>query len=233
MTISSLSDAPSSIEPFLEEEQEKLDERNAESIDDMEMGKEDFLQLLVTQLKMQDPLDPMEDQEFAAQLAQFSSLEQLININESLEGQGNLADRFSSSMAADLIGEEVQAEGERVEWTGDGEVPLSFDLDSPASKATITVHDEAGQPVFEQDLEALDDGFHEFAWDGKDAQGNEVPNGTYAFSIEATDTDGESVDARPYVSGTVDRVTFGAEGPMLQIGDRQVPIDQVHSVEGR
>lgn len=198
------------------------------------MGKEDFLQLLVTQLKSQDPMNPMKDQEFAAQLAQFSSLEQLLNINETLGGQSEstsaLADRINRSTAADLLGKDVQAAGDVLGWTGEGEVPLSFELDGPAEEVTIAVKDAGGTTVFEQNLGVMDEGFHEFAWDGKNADGNEVPYGTYTFAVEAVDSEGESVATDLFANGKVDRVTFGSEGPMLWINGRQVPMDQVRSV---
>lgn len=202
-----------------------------------EMGKEDFLKLLVTQLKTQDPMNPMEDQEFAAQLAQFSSLEQLLNINETLGQQstatGSLAERINSNMATDMIGKEVQAEGDQIIWAGEGETPLGFDLDAAAAEVQVTVYDAAGQPVFDQKMGSLDEGVHEFAWDGQDADGNELPHGSYTFSVEAVDSEGEAVSATSYVNGTVDRVTFGDNGPLLWVNDRQISMDQVRSIENR
>lgn len=199
-----------------------------------ELGKQDFLELLTTQLKSQDPMNPMKGQDFAAQLAQFSSLEQLLNINETLTGQstsnGLLAERINSSMAAGFLGKEVQASGTALQWTGDGEVPLSFDLASPASDVTVKIKDATGQPVFEQDMGSLNAGFHELAWDGTDANGNEVPRGSYTFSIEAADSNGDMVDTTPYLSGTVDRVTFGSNGPMLWVNGKQIPLNQVRSI---
>lgn len=227
MDLSSLTNAAPSAQSLLQG-----DPANQEESQDV-MGKDDFLQLLVTQLKTQDPMNPMEDQEFAAQLAQFSSLEQLMNLNESFSNQSAISERLNSSMAADLLGKEVQTMGNAIEWTGDGEVPLSFNLDSPASDVKIVVHDSTGQSVFEQDVGSLNDGFHEFAWDGMDADGNEVPNGSYTFSVEAIGSDGESVEVSPFVNGTVDRVTFGSGGPMLQIDGREVPMNQVRSIENR
>lgn len=230
MDISSVTNDVFSAQALSEGDEEK--EQTSEEM--AEMGKEDFLKLLVTQLQTQDPMNPMEDQEFAAQLAQFSSLEQLLNINEAIGNQseltGMVTDGLNSSMAADMIGKVVQAEGDQVAWTGEGEVPLSFDLDGAATDVQVAVRDVGGQAVFEQDMGALDEGGHEFAWDGTDTDGNEVPHGSYTFSVEAIDSEGEPVEVTSYVDGIVDRVTFGSDGPMLWVGDRQVSLDQVRSV---
>jgi len=202
-----------------------------------ELGKQDFLQLLTTQLKAQDPMSPMKGQEFAAQLAQFSSLEQLLNINETLSGQnasnGLLASRLNSSMAADFLGKEVQAGGNALQWTGDGEVPLGFDLAGPASDVRLTIRDATGNPIFQQDMGGLSAGFHEFAWDGANADGEQVPRGSYTFSVEAADTNGTAVEAAPYQSGTVDRVTFGEGEPTLWVNGSQIPLSQVRSLATR
>lgn len=201
------------------------------------LGKQDFLKLLTTQLKAQDPMSPMKGQEFAAQLAQFSSLEQLLNINETLSGQsssnGLLASRLNSSMAADFLGKEVQAGGNALQWTGDGDVPLGFDLAGPATDVRLTIRDATGNPVFQQDMGGLNAGFHEFAWDGTNADGEDVARGSYSFTVEAADSNGTAIEASPYQSGTVDRVTFGEGEPTLWVNGSQIPLSQVRSLASR
>ena len=228
MDISSLTNAAASAQNPSKAEQAR---------EQAQMGKEDFLQLLVAQLKSQDPMNPMKGQEFAAQLAQFSSLEQLLNINETLSGQstsnGLLAERINSSMASDFLGRTVQAQGNSIQWTSGDDVPLSFDLASPAADVQITIRDATGQPVFQQDMGSLSAGQHAFAWDGVNENGDEVPRGSYTFEIAAADSNGDAVDSTPYLNGTVDRVTFGSDGPMLWVNGQQVPLNQVRSVAQR
>lgn len=203
--------------------------------DNTKMGKQDFLKLLVTQLRNQDPMKPMKGQEFAAQLAQFSSLEQLINIDETLSSQqgsnGILAESINSGLAADMLGTRVQAQGNYATWRDNGDLPLHFELGSPAASATITIRNSAGQVVRTEDLGTLAGGHQTFEWDGSNNDGETVPNGTYQFSIEATDSQGVPVDTTTFLNGTVDRVTFGQDGIMLWIGDTKVPLDQVRSME--
>lgn len=198
------------------------------------LGKQEFLKLLTTQLKSQDPMNPMKGQEFAAQLAQFSSLEQLLNINETLGSQGSstelLASRVNSSMAADFLGKEVQASGNALQWGGDGEVAMGFDLAGPAADVRVTIQDATGRPVFEQTTGGLSAGFHEFAWDGTNADGEEVARGRYTFSVEAIDSNGTAIEATSYQNGTVDRVTFGEGEPTLWVNDNPIPLSQVRSL---
>lgn len=235
MDINTLTNAASA--QAASETQQTREELKAEqeAKDRTQMGKDDFLKLLTTQLKSQDPMNPMEGQEFAAQLAQFSSLEQLLNINESIGGQSSaleqLADRINRSSASGLLGKAVQAQGDTIQWKGDGEVALGFDLEDPATDVNLTIRDAAGRPVLEQNLGGLDADFHEFGWDGTDSNGNPLPSGSYSFSIDATDRDGEAVETTSYQNGTVDRVTFSDGQPMLWVNGDQVPLSDVRSLD--
>ena len=130
------------------------------------LGRDEFLQLLVTQLSNQDPLNPMDGQEFAAQLAQFSSLEQLISINETMiqsgEINGLLAQSVNSGVAADLIGKTIEAEGNEFHFNGEDATTLRFELGSAASEVQVEVYNPAGQLIRTESLSNLDSGEHTF-----------------------------------------------------------------------
>jgi flagellar basal-body rod modification protein FlgD len=198
------------------------------------LGKDEFLRLLVAQLSNQDPLNPMDGQEFAAQLAQFSSVEQLININETLGIQGSmqqlLAQSISNSSAAGLIGKMIEAEGSKVAVGAEGDVPIRFELADAASEVKITIEDGAGTVVRTIDLQNLGKGEQSFTWDGMKSTGGRVPSGNYVIKITATGTDGKSIDATTIARGRVDRVSFGQDGATLWIGDVSVPLSSVRSV---
>lgn len=199
------------------------------------MGKQDFLKLLVTQLRTQDPMNPMKGQEFAAQLAQFSSVEQLTNIKSTLESQnqsnGLLSQSINSGVAADLLGKRVEASGNQIEWQGEDPVDLGFELGSAAEEATLTVHDEAGNVVYEKDLGALDKGEHDVTWEGTNTDGETAAAGNYTFELSAQDANGDALNVKTHMSGTVDRVTFGQDGILLWINGTKIPMGQVQSVE--
>lgn len=199
------------------------------------MGKEDFLKMLVTQLRNQDPMNPLEGHEFAAQLAQFSSVEQLIGISDALSEtsriNGMLAQSINSGVAAGLIGKTVFAAGDAVHLPPDGAAELHFKLERAAQNVTATIRDAAGNVVRTFELGANDAGEHGITWDGLDANGARVPPGTYRLDLTAIDSADAPVEAESFVKGAVDRVSFGKHGILLWIGDRSVAMENVESVE--
>ena len=167
-----------------------------------ELGKEQFLQLLVTQLQNQDPLNPMEDQEFIAQMAQFSSLEQLMNLNVSMQGLTDATNNQQMFSATNYIGKN-STEG------ADGEIvseitPFYYTFNAPTTSTTITVYDAQGNPVYVENLDAKDGGtVFKFQWDGKNNSGETMPDGTYTVAVTAKDADGEAVLCTPMVADKV------------------------------
>lgn len=198
------------------------------------LGQDDFLLLLVTQLNNQDPLNPLDGQEFAAQLAQFSTLEQLISIDDTLTGNsalmGALNDTTNAGIAAGLIGKDIEAQGNLVSWSGGDAVPISFDLGATASSVRVTIRDASGNVVRTLDAGGRARGDNVVEWDGKNSDGTTVSDGVYSFEIEANDADDFPVSATSLIKGTVDRVTFGTEGIQLWIGEVPVLLGSVSSI---
>ena len=198
------------------------------------LGRDEFLQLLVTQLSNQDPLNPMDGQEFAAQLAQFSSLEQLIDINDSLlqsgELNGLLAQSVNAGVAADLIGKTIEAEGNEFTYGGEGSTNLRFELSTAANDVQIEILNPAGQVIRTESLSNLSSGEHTFEWDGNDAEGAAQAQGAYSYRVTATDAEGNTINARTFISGEVDRVTYNQNGIFLWIGDTSFNMGDVSSV---
>lgn len=201
---------------------------------DMQMGRQEFLKLLMTQMKNQDPMNPMKGQEFAAQLAQFSSVEQLMNINESLTSQQSqsqqLAESLKNSTAAGLIGKSVRAAGDSLQLKGQDTADIPFTLERRAKKVRVTISDAAGNPVRTMDFDDMNSGDQSISWDTRNDDGNPVPEGTYTISVSAADSSGESVNARTYLQGTVDRVRFGENDINLVVNGRTVPLSELESV---
>lgn len=192
-------------------------------------SREDFLNLLVAQLQHQDPLQPMEGTEFVTQLAQFSSVEQLLQINERLGlievGQASAV----NSQAASLVGRQVTVRADAVQVTeqhvDDGSAPIRIELDGEAESVTVTITDELGRVVGTVSAESLGPGSHELAWNG------ELPApGTYRLSVDARDASGASVDGRGLLSATVTEVSFEHGYPELLIDDIRVRLADIVSV---
>ena len=198
-----------------------------------DLGREEFLLLLTTQLSNQDPLNPMDGQEFAAQLAQFSSLEQLININDVLaqngELNGLLAQSINSGVAAGLIGKEIEAVGNSFSLTKDEPATLHYELNGFATNVTVEILNEAGVVVRTLEFANQTEGNQTFEWDGKNDAGQAL-EGNHTFKINASDAEGERVAAQPLVRGIAERITFGPEGILVWIGERGIPMGEIQSI---
>ena len=175
------------------------------------VGKDQFLQLLVTQLKNQDPLNPMENSEFAVDLAQFSSLEQLVDINKKIGGSN---DQFSSLAA--YLGNQVTLTSDKVEVNnGDGGI-AHFELTNPAQDVKVDLLDQDGKAVATKEVGSLGSGKHDVALTGLSAA-----NGEYTIRVSARGLGGNAQTVPAYAAGIVSGFVPGPE-PTLLIGNREV-----------
>jgi flagellar basal-body rod modification protein FlgD len=201
-----------------------------------EVSKEDFLQLLVTQLKHQDPLSPISNEDFLAQLAQFSSLEQLQNINTGTQTGLLLQQSVTNSLATSLIGKEVLVGTDTLSIEGGQGVDFCFSLGA-AGHVTAEIRDAQGGLVRTlrvdgEDGLALTPGEHAFRWDGRDENGEPVADGQYTISVEAVDDDGAAISVSNYLNGRVDGIRFAAGGAYIVIGEMEFTLADVVEIMG-
>jgi len=193
----------------------------AETSREKELGRDAFLKLLVAQLQHQDPLNPMESSEFTAQLAQFSSLEQLFNINDNLEVIKETKNEQIPENLLDYIGKEVKsAESNITVHDGKGSEG-SYSLTGPGD-VIISILDSEGaeiRTIYKKDQEP---GEYDFYFDGNDDNGYPVPDGEYAFSVRAVDDEGFPVVVDSGLSGKVTAVTYQGDTPYLVVGDHLI-----------
>ncbi|HAO92539.1 MAG TPA: flagellar biosynthesis protein FlgD [Deltaproteobacteria bacterium] len=194
-----------------------------------ELGKDDFLLLLVTQLQNQDPLNPTDNTEFVSQLAQFSSLEGIKNMEETM---GTVADGISDMQKwslSDLIDNTVKFESSSFDFSGEP-VSIEYSLGSNAESANVSIYDASGNLIKSVDAGALNSGTYELQWDGTDAAGAVAASGTYTINITAVDSSGASVDTSTYVSGKVTSVTYGSDGAEINAGNIILTQDDILEV---
>lgn len=169
------------------------------------LDKDSFMLLLVTQFKYQDPLNPMDDKEFIAQMAQFSSLEQLMNLNTSMEGLTDATNNGQMINATSYIGKRVTVSGDTIGKV-DGVVTSSFRY-APVDNVTagqINVCDSDGNVVYTKKLEPMYSNVtYTFEWDGKKTDGDAAPDGVYQVNISLLNAKGESVLCDQVVDDTV------------------------------
>ncbi|MEW5701271.1 MAG: flagellar hook capping FlgD N-terminal domain-containing protein [Candidatus Zixiibacteriota bacterium] len=206
----------------------------AQGTNRMAMGKDEFLRLFVTRLQNQDPLSPMQDEDFVAQMAQFSSLEQLYNMNENLEraltANAQVSQSISNTMSTSLIGRTVRVATDHVLLPASGDTDIRFDLDKAAADITVEIHDDSGQLVRALRVDGGPAGANQVTWDGLDASGNRLPTGAYGIKIRAKDSDGQDVMANAYFSGTVDGVRFADGQALLAVNNVLIPLANVMEV---
>ena len=198
-----------------------------------QMGKTEFLQMLVAQLRHQDPMNPMDGQQFAAQLAQFSSVEQLVNLNDKLDLQAESAAALvyasNNNVALATLGKPVVAVGNQVAHTAGQDTRVSVVVGTGGGRGTLKMYNAAGTMVGERDLGMLSAGRQELAL-GSAAQG--LPTAAYTYSVEVRDPKDRSVPVTTLTRGTVDGVRYGAEGAMLTAGPLQIFVGDVMEVGG-
>ncbi|SHJ81214.1 flagellar basal-body rod modification protein FlgD [Malonomonas rubra DSM 5091] len=172
------------------------------SPDDVSMGKEDFLKLLVAQLENQDPMNPSDPTEFTAQLAQFSQLEQLTNMNESLEGMTAMSNEMERMSALGLIGQDVVAQSNSFRFSGDP-VELGYRLELPADDVKLHVLSQTGSTLATITPSETEMGDHFISWDGTSDFGMPLEAGDYQLVVRALDKDDKVVSSQSLLKGRV------------------------------
>jgi len=197
------------------------------------MGQDQFLQLLVAQMQNQDPINPMDGKEFASQLAQFNSVEQLIGVNNGLkelsQSQQLMRAEMTNSMASSLTGKQVRALSNKVNLQAGQNADINYDLNNPASEVEIIIRDASGNEVRRKTIDGAPAGDNSWSWDGKSNDGIDVPDGEYSVEINATNGD-KSVKSRMFIEGTANKVRFTGNGVRVSIDGVEVPIGDIETV---
>lgn len=195
-----------------------------------ELDQNDFLRLLMTQLQFQDPLKPIENQEFTAQLTSFNSLGQLVDLNKKIETMQKDQLSLTQLQATSLIGKEASLQGNRIHLGADGKADMPFQLTANAGR--VSVHIVALDGTVVRTIEAGESkaGEQKISWDGKEDSGNAAPEGDYTFEVDAFDTQGKKVDVETLVNGVVTGVDLSGAELSVTINGIQVPYSALTAV---
>ncbi len=195
------------------------------------LDKDAFFKLMLTQLKNQDPMNPLKNHEMAAQLAQFSTLEQMSNMNSTLnkiEGKNSEPQNFQ---ALNLIGKTVAGDSSKVTRTQfDKTHDFNFDVPQDLNEAAIKVTNAKGETIREYKMNNLKAGANKIAWNGQNDAGDNQPPGDYQFKIEATNKAGQKVNVKTDFEGQISGISFSAEGPVLQVGSQSLKMRDVRQI---
>lgn len=195
------------------------------------LGKEAFLTMLVAQLKNQDPLSPMNGDEMSAQLAQFSSLEQLTEIRDAIgaqtDAQAAMLAMANGTAAVNLLGRTVVTDIPRFEIEAGTAEPIQVEVPGAGGEGTLRLYDAAGREVRVVELGALEGGRRSIDL-SKAIEG--LPDGSYTFAVEVENGSGERTSAKAITTLRVDGVRYGEEGPVLTAGEINIPVGRVVGV---
>ena len=185
-----------------------------------------FLTLLTTQLQNQDPLNPMDSNDFTNQLVQFSQVEQQINTNQKLDSLLSLQLSSSISAALGYVGLDASYVSNEMNYDGEKPVSISYSLAAQAKTAKMTILDGDGNKVLTKDI-GLETGRQNYTWDGKDEYGQKMAAGTYTVKIDALDANNKTVTSTVVVNGNVRGVETQDGQILLLVGERSVPMANI------
>jgi flagellar basal-body rod modification protein FlgD len=187
-----------------------------------------FLSLLTTQLKNQNPLEPLNTNEFTAQLVQFAGVEQGIQTNRNLENLLSLTTASTLTSAVGFIGKAITAEGVSAEFDG-AQAAWSYSVPKDSPDAEVTIFNSAGQVVFNEKT-TFEAGDQTLTWTGRTSDGTQAPAGTYRIAITAKDVEGNAMTVNTTVTGIVDGVDMTESEPYLTVNGNKVKFSAVKSV---
>ncbi|ACL60888.1 flagellar hook assembly protein FlgD [Methylobacterium nodulans] len=189
-----------------------------------------FLTLLTTQLRNQNPLDPLDTNQFTQQLVQFASVEQQLKTNDRLDSLLTASKASAAATAAGLVGQTVTADGTTAALAK-GSATWTLTAARAATRAVLTITDAKGNVVATQ-TKALTSGSQTYAWDGRTSTGLAAPDGTYMLKVQAVDATGQSVTVDTTVTGTIESVDVTGSEPVLSVGGRSVPLSSLQAIGG-
>lgn len=187
------------------------------------LGKDDFLKLMISQLKFQDPSKPFEMEKMGSELAQLSNMEQLQNLNTTLKQMVTKDQPLERLAMTNLIGKTVVVDRDRFPHTEGQSEALHFNLPQDAAKVTVSVVDAAGEVVVEKDVGPSQKGENSFSWDGKKSNSMAAKTGSYTLMVKALDAHGGQIPVPKHVNAGVVGVSYEGSEPILLVGNPNSP----------
>lgn len=204
-----------------------------ESVQKEDLGRDAFLRLLTVQLQNQDPMEPVKNEDFVAQLSQFSSLEQLTSINEAVSGKedtealSGVMQAVENNTAVSLMGKSVEVPTDQVTYTGQGNVQIGYNLSGPANRVDLQIFNDEGNLVRTLVDQSPEEGNSSLVWDGENDTGQSLSAGPYYFVPKATNGEGNAVTIQAQLQGKVTGVRYADGKPILLLDGGEAPLSGV------
>lgn len=195
------------------------------------LDKDAFFKLMLAQMKNQDPMNPMQSHEMAAQLASFTSLEQMQNMNKTLTEISNAQKPTEQFQVLQFLGKSVAGDSSKIyRAKGDKDHDLLFDLPMNAKETEIKLKNADGEVVKTYNLNNLKQGSNRITWNGMDDKGTVLPEGEYQFTVEAKNEQDKKVAIKTDFEGVISGVNYTKEGPVLMVGNQSVRLRDVKKI---
>ena len=203
------------------------------SVGNDKLDKDAFFKLMLDQLKNQDPTNPLKSHEMAAQLANFSSLEQMNNMNQTLTEMKNGQKPLEQFQALNFIGKAVGGDSSKITRVkGDKDHDFRFSLKNPAARVEIRIrNNDTGETIRKIDLSKLKEGDNKFVWNGQNDKGQPAPAGNYQMFAEAFNDAGQKQVIKTDFEGVITGVNYSAEGPILMVGNQSVRLRDIKKIQ--
>jgi flagellar basal-body rod modification protein FlgD len=201
--------------------------RNAVDSNTLASNFQTFLTLLTTQLKNQNPLDPLDTNQFTQQLVQFAQVEQQIKQNQQLDTLISLNKAAETTTALAYVGATVAIDG-KTAALANRQATWTFNVPKPVT-ATVTIRNASGQTVYTGNF-SMNSGMSTFGWDGRDANGTQWPDGNYTITVTAKDANGQTVEVPSEIEGVVDSIDVTKTPPELSVGGQTFTLDKIKRV---
>ncbi len=205
------------------------DKTTAKAAAEDKLGRDSFLKMFIAQMNNQDPLNPMDISQMSSQLAQYSSLEQLLNINSNLESIESVQSSSNKYQTIDLIGKEVQADSSTLVLDNGKAAKGFFNLGESAN-CTVYILDENGVPIKSIEMGALQPGNNEFEWDGFDDNKKLYKSGQFTYEVKAINNNEENVSVNKFIKGTVSGIDLSDEEPILYVNATPLTMSQIVNI---
>jgi len=200
------------------------------------LDESDFLNMLITELQNQDPTNPVDSTQLASQLAQFSQVSELQDMDTDIKNSSSanlaLTQSVNNTMAATLIGKEIKANSNTITYDGTTQPTIGMTLSSSAADVKVTIEDSNGDVIRKIDAGPEPSGDSTITWNGKDDSGNALQAGNYTFSISATDSSGNTVSSAYFTLGTVTGVKYTSSGTYLIVNGSDIDLSNVEEIYG-
>ncbi len=195
-----------------------------------QLGADDFMKLLVAQLKNQDPNNPLDTKDLVTQLSQLSGVEQLVTMGQHIQDLESTTQGMAANQSAGLIGKSVAGTNDSVVLKSTGSASSAVNLGQGANKVTVSIRNDAGNVVRTFDLTNKTAGSQVITWDGMMDNEQRATAGTYTVEVDAKDKAGNPVAADMTVSGIVTGVSYDDGPPELIVGNTRLPLSKVSSI---